>query len=404
MDPAAYQSSFVSSAKAACFSLQQAESNVRASQYMAERLALIVHEAEKLKQDQLAHKIRHLETLLVVVQSASEFGAMFRASSVTMKLRRVALSRSDKVKIAELHARISSATEAIGFTVPFDKERYARDIAADLLIEDELVRQLAHQDSDQPSLGDEEYKGALAAATLEIEGKRRRDDASSSDLASTTPSHTHHLWFVDHNEVKYDSSSPRGRVLIGSGRFGVVYAGHYRHKKVAVTELTPTLASDSGALDKFKEEMRLMLRLSHPYIAPFFGGWDDLVPGDVYPSALTEYHDWRLADALYPKDDVDPEGIPTMKTPNRLLIVLQIAEAMCYLHSGHPVIENLTITPEHVLLLDTENIHIRLIGFGLNLLTPFISRDRTAKTLRYSVRHAINHCRYQLCHVYLFAR
>ena len=139
--------------------------------------------------------------------------------------------------------------------------------------------------------------------------------------------------------------------IIGRGGFGHVYRAREQltGETLAIKELVPTLVSDPQIVQRFIQEARATLRLTHPKIARTYSVFQDK---DTYYLAMEYLSGGSLADWLL------RGSLPTDKA---LRVVMDLATALEYAH-GEGVI-HCDIKPANV-LFDAHG-QARLADFGI---------------------------------------
>lgn len=169
-------------------------------------------------------------------------------------------------------------------------------------------------------------------------------------------------WMVEWAEVKLVRP-------IGKGAFGEVWEGRFRGNKVAVKKLT------SLAVERHREfvaELKLMCDLRHPNVVLFMGACVD----PAHACIIMEYCErGSLFDALH-----DTSQVIDYKKILRLL--LQIAEALVYLHSNRPPILHRDLKSLNVLL--DEHWGVKVADFSLTAFKP--SQQQLMDQVRFRTR------------------
>lgn len=162
---------------------------------------------------------------------------------------------------------------------------------------------------------------------------------------------------------------------LATGGHGTVFQATYRGRDVAVKQLRPENARNTVALKAFMAEIRLYAGLEHPRIVAFVGvAWRTLV--DV--AVVMEYMDrGDLGSQLRVLSDTGSigrtwfEDSTTLK--RKLLLSLEIIEALVYLHSFEPPIVHRDVKARNVLLSDEGD--AKLSDFGVSRTVAMIEND-----------------------------
>ncbi|KAG6398676.1 hypothetical protein SASPL_140143 [Salvia splendens] len=196
--------------------------------------------------------------------------------------------------------------------------------------------------------------GEKQVAASESEGFASSDSDSSDDrpLLNWRPK-TDTLWYkINDIEKATDSLSPKN--LIGRGQFGEVYKGKLGDgsliavKKVIDTEL------------EFVSEVEIITSLRHRNLVPLRGCCVDDTTHQKY--LIYDYMpNGNLSEHLFPKQ----RGLDrTMPWPQRKSVILDVANALLYLHRGvNPPVYHRDIKPTNI-LLDAQ-MRARVADFGL---------------------------------------
>ncbi|KAK6119568.1 hypothetical protein DH2020_046697 [Rehmannia glutinosa] len=156
---------------------------------------------------------------------------------------------------------------------------------------------------------------------------------------------------------------------IGIGSYGEVYRGEWNGTEVAVKKFMKQDIS-GYALEQFKCEIEIMLRLRHPNVVLLMGAV--MQPPNM--SILTEF---LPRGSLYkllhrPSIQIDER--------RRIRMALDVAKGMNYLHSSHPIIVHRDLkTPN---LLVDKNWVVKVCDFGMSRLqhNTFLSSKSAAGT------------------------
>jgi eukaryotic-like serine/threonine-protein kinase len=138
---------------------------------------------------------------------------------------------------------------------------------------------------------------------------------------------------------------------LGAGGMGEVYRARDPRldREVAITVLSPTVATDPGALARFEREAMSIAKLSHPNILAIFefGREADIA------FVVTE-----LVDGETLRTRLDAGAIPARKA---IAYALQVARGMAAAHARGIVHRDLK--PENVMI--TRDDHVKILDFGL---------------------------------------
>ncbi|KAJ0985494.1 hypothetical protein J5N97_003850 [Dioscorea zingiberensis] len=179
---------------------------------------------------------------------------------------------------------------------------------------------------------------------------------------------------------------------IGLGSCGEVYRADCNGTEVAVKKfLNQDLSGD--AVEQFKCEVRIMLRLRHPNVVLFMGA----VTRPPNLSILTEFLPRGSLYRLLHRPNVQ------LDEKRRLRMALDVAKGMNYLHASHPPIVHRDLkTPN---LLVDKNWVVKVCDFGLSRLKhhTFLSSKSTAGTPEWMAPEVLrNEPSNEKCDVYSF--
>ncbi|KAL3844235.1 hypothetical protein ACJIZ3_001638 [Penstemon smallii] len=156
---------------------------------------------------------------------------------------------------------------------------------------------------------------------------------------------------------------------IGIGSYGEVYRAEWNGTEVAVKKLMKQDIS-GDALEQFKCEIEIMLRMRHPNVVLFMGA----VTHPPNMSILTEYLPRGSLYRLLHRPNIQ------IDEKKRIKMALDVAKGMNYLHTSNPTIVHRDLkTPN---LLVDKNWVVKVCDFGMSRLQhhTFLSSKSTAGT------------------------
>lgn len=156
---------------------------------------------------------------------------------------------------------------------------------------------------------------------------------------------------------------------IGIGSYGEVYRAEWNGTEVAVKKfLDQDISGD--ALDQFKCEVEMMLRLRHPNVVLFMGA----VPHPPNLSILTEFLPRGSLYKLLHRSNIQ------LDEKRRLRMALDVAKGMNYLHTSNPMIVHRDLKTLNLLV--DKNWVVKVCDFGMSRLKhhTFLSSTSTAGT------------------------
>jgi CheY-like chemotaxis protein len=139
---------------------------------------------------------------------------------------------------------------------------------------------------------------------------------------------------------------------IGRGGLGAVYRAHDREldEEVAIKTLRPELVADPTVVERFKTEIRLARRISHPNVVRThdFGEW-----GGVY------YLTMEYVEGITVRELIERRG--PLHAPSALAIATQLADSLVVAHAQGVIHRD--IKPQN-LLLDQAGV-LKVMDFGV---------------------------------------
>ncbi|CAN6457160.1 unnamed protein product [Victoria cruziana] len=179
---------------------------------------------------------------------------------------------------------------------------------------------------------------------------------------------------------------------IGLGSYGEVYRADWNGTEVAVKKfLDQDLSGD--AIQQFKCEVEIMLRLRHPNVVLFMGA----VTRPPNLSILTEFLPRGSLFRLLHRTNVQVDE------KKRLKMAFDVAKGMNYLHTSHPTIVHRDLKSPNLLV--DKNWVVKVCDFGLSRLKhhTFLSSKSTAGTPEWMAPEVLrNELSNEKCDVYSF--
>ncbi|XP_031478957.1 probable serine/threonine-protein kinase SIS8 isoform X2 [Nymphaea colorata] len=179
---------------------------------------------------------------------------------------------------------------------------------------------------------------------------------------------------------------------IGLGSYGEVYHADWNGTEVAVKKfLDQDLSGD--AIQQFKCEVEIMLRLRHPNVVLFMGA----VTHPPNLSILTEFLPRGSLFRLLHRSNVQ------IDEKRRLKMAFDVAKGMNYLHTSHPTIVHRDLKSPNLLV--DRNWVVKVCDFGLSRLKhhTFLSSKSTAGTPEWMAPEVLrNEPSNEKCDVYSF--
>ena len=163
---------------------------------------------------------------------------------------------------------------------------------------------------------------------------------------------------------------------IGYGAYGEVFKALWSGKQVAAKRIHSIFFEDDydgstrkAFLEKFKSEWELLSNLKHPNIVQYYTVI--LPPHPETPIIVTELLACDLA-----KHIRDSQSKPKVSFSEVVKIMLDVAEALHYLHSQKPPIVHRDLASKNVLL--TKSLHAKIADLGLAKVFPHGAMYATA--------------------------
>jgi uncharacterized membrane protein YgcG/tRNA A-37 threonylcarbamoyl transferase component Bud32 len=175
--------------------------------------------------------------------------------------------------------------------------------------------------------------------------------------------------------------------IVGSGSYGEVYRGIYKHKVVAIKRIASS--QDSHMAQSFLQEVRAMVLLDHPNILRLLA----IAVKSPYTYIVSEYCKFGSLE-----DYLKAQG-SSISTADKLKFITDAARGMQYLHSKGVSHRDLKLNN----LLVTENRAVKVGDLGTATTSVDLHRTRVG-TLDYSAPEVLDGQPYtSSCDVYSFA-
>lgn len=152
---------------------------------------------------------------------------------------------------------------------------------------------------------------------------------------------------IDPAAIEYDAQKD----VLGSGKFGTVYAGVLHSCNVAV-KVPKKQDLSQRELEKFRREVNIMRGLNHPNVCLFMGACT--TPGRI--SIVSERLSSDLEHVLKSKEK--------LSLSRRLKWALDAATGMAWLHKSDPVVLHRDLKTSNLLM--TSNDVVKVCDFGLS--------------------------------------
>jgi serine/threonine protein kinase len=177
---------------------------------------------------------------------------------------------------------------------------------------------------------------------------------------------------VDANKLEKMKDNEGNNIILGKGEFGIVYMASYGERRVALKEIE---INQKISKEKILDEVRFLMSLRHPNVMNGYGYYEKTlnqlgIEIKIIGIITDCYFRGSLMDKLY-------ESQSTPSFEKKMKWMVQIASAMCYLHSQNKVHRDLK--PENIFISDSED---AVLGdFGLSREFSYSSINSLAGTL-----------------------
>ncbi len=187
------------------------------------------------------------------------------------------------------------------------------------------------------------------------------------NIRATSPGHVH-LLSIEYDDVKREQ-------ILGHGAFGAVFKCEYLGVPAAAKVF---VVSNRTLADKVKKEADLLARLRHPNVVQFVGyvvkGGEHLIVSELMSMDLRKYLDENV------HEDQSRPPLPLLLAVD---IMLQVAEAMKYLHESMVMHRDLKANNVLINIVETQDsrlpssLQVKITDFGLSKLNLNNSRFTT---------------------------
>ncbi|KAL8137795.1 hypothetical protein V2J09_003796 [Rumex salicifolius] len=159
-------------------------------------------------------------------------------------------------------------------------------------------------------------------------------------------------WEIEPSELDFSHST-----MVGKGSYGEIIKARWRGTPIAVKRMLPSISDDRLAIQDFRHEVELLVKLRHPNIVQFLGAVTESKPLML----ITEYlRGGDLGQFLDKRGALSP-----MRATN---FALDIARGMACLHNEPNVIIHRDLKPRNALLVNSSADHLKVGDFGLSTL------------------------------------
>lgn len=148
---------------------------------------------------------------------------------------------------------------------------------------------------------------------------------------------------------------------IGQGSTADIYKGTWRGYDVAVKCILPDFFNtNENGVDFFAQELETLSRQRHRFVLQLMGACLD-PPRHAW--VVTEYLSSNLKEWLHgPGNRKRDRTVPFPPFIDRVVMALEIAQAMQYLHEQKPKVIHRDLKPSNIFLDDS--LHVRVADFG----------------------------------------
>ncbi|KAF9680964.1 hypothetical protein SADUNF_Sadunf06G0176300 [Salix dunnii] len=161
-------------------------------------------------------------------------------------------------------------------------------------------------------------------------------------------------WYIESHEIEFQEK-------IGQGSTADIYRAIWRGFDVAVKCIFPDFfLSNENGVNFFAQELDTLSRQRHPYVLQLLGACID-PPNNAW--VVTEILGMTLKEWLHgPGSRRNERSVPIPPFHNRVIVALEIAQAMQYLHEHKPKVIHRDLKPSNIFLDDSN--HVRVADFG----------------------------------------
>ncbi|AES73444.1 serine/threonine-protein kinase STY13 isoform X1 [Medicago truncatula] len=190
---------------------------------------------------------------------------------------------------------------------------------------------------------------------------------NSPRIPTHSPKHQHHPnleaiidqakingWYINPTEIQLEDK-------IGQGTTAEIHRGTWRGFDVAVKCISPEFfRTNANGVEFFAQEVETLSKQRHRFVLNLMGACLD-PPNHAW--VVTEYLSTTLKEWLYgPGKRRRDRIVPLPPFKERLTRVIEIAQAMQYLHEQKPKIIHRDLKPSNIFM--DFNLHVRVADFG----------------------------------------